>query len=108
MGFLQIARTSDIANGQMKSFTVEGKEILVINFDGKYYAINGRCTHMGGELVKGKIEGKIITCPRHGAKFDITTGKCISGPKIGVLKLKTKDEVTYEVKIENEAIKVNL
>ena len=81
--------------------------ILIINFDGKYYAINGRCTHMGGEFVKGKIEGKIITCPRHGAKFDVTTGKCISGPKIGILKLKTKDEVTYEVKIENESINVN-
>ena len=108
MGFVEITKTTDITNGQMKAVNIEGKEILVINYDGKYFAINGRCTHMGGELVKGRLEGKIITCPRHGAQFDVTTGSCIRGPKIGLIKLKTKDEVTYEVKVESDSVKVTL
>ena len=108
MGFVEITKTTDITNGQMKAVNIEGKEILVINYDGKYFAINGRCTHMGGELVKGRLEGKIVTCPRHGAQFDVTTGSCISGPKIGLFKIKSKDIVTYEVESESESIKVKL
>ena len=108
MSFVEVAKTTDITNGQMIAVNIEGKEILVINYDGKYFAINGRCPHMGGELVKGKLEGKIITCPRHGAQFDVTTGNCIKGPKIGLMKLKTKNEVTYEVKVETDSVKVKL
>ena len=108
MSFVEVSKTTDISNGQMKSFAVAGKEILVINYDDKYYAIDGRCTHMGAELVKGKLEGKIITCPRHGSKFDVTTGSCISGPKIGFIKLKAKDEAAYENKVENNPIKLNV
>ncbi|MFC2033281.1 Rieske (2Fe-2S) protein [Chloroflexota bacterium] len=108
MSLIEIAKTTDISNGQMKSFTAEGKEILIINYDNKYFAVDGRCTHMGGELAKGKLEGKIVTCPRHGAKFDVTTGSCISNPKIGFIKLKAKDEATYEVKVENNTIRINL
>ena len=108
MSFVEVAKTPDISNGQMKSFAIEGKEILLINYNDKYFAMDGRCTHMGGELVKGKLEGKILTCPRHGSKFDVTTGSCINGPKIGFIKLKAKDEAIYEVKVENNTIKVNL
>lgn len=108
MGFVEITKTTDITNGQMKAVNIEGKEILVINYDGKYFAINGRCTHMGGELVKGRLEGKIVTCPRHGAQFDVTTGSCIRGPRIGLIKLNAKDEVTYEVKVESDSVKVKL
>ena len=108
MSFVDVAKTTDISNGQMKSFTVEGQEILVIKYEDKYFAINNRCTHMGGELSKGKLEGKIVTCPKHGSKFDVTTGRCVSGPKIGFIKLKAKDETSYEVKVENNTIKVNL
>ncbi|MFC1993471.1 Rieske (2Fe-2S) protein [Chloroflexota bacterium] len=108
MSFVEVAKTTDITNGQMKAIHVEGKEILVINYDGKYFTIDARCTHMGGELVKGSLKGKIVTCPRHGAKFDVTTGSCISGPKIGLFRLKSKDIVTYEVNIESDSVKVNL
>ena len=55
-----------------------------------------------------QLEGKIATCPRHGSKFDISTGKSISGPKIGFLKLKTKKEPSYEIKIEGDKIKVKI
>ena len=95
--FFEVAKTDEIPEGIMKPLIVQGKEILVVNYNGNYYAINRRCSHMGGDLSRGKLEGKIVTCPRHGSRFDITTGVSISGPKIGFLKLKTKNEPVYEV-----------
>lgn len=108
MSFLNVAKTGDIPEGTMKPITAGDMEILVINYNGSYYAINRKCTHMGGDLSKGKLEGKIVTCPRHGSKFDVTTGVSISGPKIGFLKLKTKNVPVYEVKVEGNSINVNI
>ncbi|MHB1376563.1 MAG: Rieske (2Fe-2S) protein, partial [Candidatus Humimicrobiaceae bacterium] len=108
MEYLEVGKTGEITEGTMKAYKVQGKDILIVNYGGKYYAIGGKCTHMGGDLSKGKLDGKIVTCPLHGSKFDITTGESISGPKIGFLKLKTKSEPSYEVKIEGDIIKVNI
>jgi len=108
MSFFEVAKTNEIPEGTMKPIIAQGKEILVVNYNGNYYAINRKCTHMGGDLSKGKLDGKIVTCPRHGSRFDVTTGKSISGPKIGFLKLKTKDESVYKVKVEGNSIKVNI
>jgi len=108
MAYLEVGKTSEINKGEMKAYIVGGNNILVVNYEGKYYAIGGTCTHMGGDLSKGKLDGKIIICPRHGSRFDITTGESISGPKIGFLKLKTGNEPSYEVKIEDNTIKVSI
>jgi len=108
MEYLEVAKTSEIAEGAMKAFTVKGIDILVVNYEGKYYAIGGKCTHMKGDLSKGRLDGKIITCPRHGSRFDVTTGESISGPKIGFLKLKTGSEPSYDVKIDDGIIKINI
>ncbi len=108
MEYLEVGKIGEITEGTMKSYMVQGNNILVVNYNGSYYAIGGKCTHMGGDLSKGKLDGKIVTCPRHGSKFDITTGQSISGPKIGFLKLKTGNEPTYEVKIEGDTIRVNI
>ena len=108
MGYLEVGKISDIAEGEIKAYTVQGKDIIVVKYNGKYYAIGSKCTHRGGDLSKGKLEGKIVTCPLHGAKFDITNGENISGPKIGLLKIKTNNEPFYEVKIEGDSIKVNI
>jgi len=106
MKFVDVAGTDEIPSGEMKAFKVEEKEILVVNCGGEYCAIGNKCTHRGGELSKGKLEGNIVTCPRHGSQFDVKTGKCIAGPKIGPLKLKTKGEPVYAVKVEGSRIKV--
>jgi 3-phenylpropionate/trans-cinnamate dioxygenase ferredoxin component len=108
MSLTEVCKTSQVAPGTMKAFQVEGKKILIANIDGNYYAINNACTHMGGDLSKGTLDGQIITCPRHGSRFDVTTGKSISGPKIAFLRLTTKDEIAYEVKVEGDSIKINL
>ena len=108
MSLIEVGKTNQVPPGVMKLFQVEGKKILVVNVEGKIYAINGVCTHLGGDLSKGKLEGKIITCPRHGSRFDVTTGESVSGPKMAFLKLKTKNETIYEVKIEGESIKIDM
>ena len=108
MGFVKIGKIFDVKDGTMKKFEVEGKEILVSNIGEKYYAINNKCTHRNGDLSQGKLEGNIVTCPKHGSKFDITTGKVISGPKIPLLKLKINDEEKYEIKIDGENILIKI
>ena len=108
MSYIEVGLISQVPPGTMKSFSAGGKQVCVSNIDGKLYAINNVCTHAGGDLSKGKLEGKIVTCPNHGSKFDVTTGKCIAGPKIGFLKFKAKDETVYEVRVEENRIKINI
>ena len=105
---IEVAKTNQVPPGVMKLFQVEGKKILVVNVAGKVYAINGVCTHLGGDLSKGQLEGKIITCPKHGSRFDVTTGESVSGPKMAFLQFKTKNETIYGVKIEGESIKIDM
>jgi 3-phenylpropionate/trans-cinnamate dioxygenase ferredoxin subunit len=108
MAFVKVAETSEIPIGTMKMVKPGETEILIVNVDGTFYAIRNRCTHQGGDLSQGKLEGNVVTCPRHGSRFDVTTGKNLSGPKIGFLRLKTDDEPSYAVKVEENAILVNI
>ena len=59
-----------------------GKEIMVANVDGKYYAVSDRCGHMNGRLSMGTLVENIVTCPLHYSRFDVTTGKVIAGPRL--------------------------
>ena len=92
--------TSEIVPGKMKAVKLGDREILIINVDGTFYAIGQKCTHLGGDLSKGKLEGKIITCPRHGSQFDVSDGNVITGPTILFMHPKIKDIRTYELRIE--------
>ena len=108
MNFVEVGKASEVPVGSMKLFVVQGKEILVVNYEGKHYAMGGRCPHMNGGLSKGKLEGKTVTCPRHGSVFDVTTGACITGPKIVFLRFRAKSAPIYEVKVEGGSIQVNI
>jgi 3-phenylpropionate/trans-cinnamate dioxygenase ferredoxin subunit len=108
MSLVEVCQVSDVPKGTMKSYSVDGKQVCISNIDGKIYAINNVCTHADGNLSKGKLEGNIVICPNHGSKFDVTTGKCMSGPKIGFFRIKAKDDTSYEVKIEGNKIKINV
>lgn len=104
MEFAEVAKTSEIMVGKMKSVKLDQKEILVVNVDGKYFAIGNKCTHKGGDLSKGSLLGNTVTCPRHGAKFDVTTGRVISKPKILFFRPDIDSEPTFEVKVEGEKV----
>ena len=108
MVYTKVARASEIPAGSMKMIMFAGREILVANVNGKYYAIPDRCTHNNGDLSKGTLEGNIVTCPKHGQRFDLTTGKSIQGPKVGFLKLKGKDANQVAAKVEGDDLLIDL
>jgi len=95
--FVKVAETTEVPPGKMKKVKVDGKEILIVDVEGKYYAIGNKCTHRGGDLSKGSLSGKVVKCPRHGAKFDVTTGEVATGPA-------KKSETTFEVRVEGKNI----
>jgi len=102
--FIKVAETSELPLGQMKVVKLAEKEILIVNVNNVYYAIGNSCTHMHGELSKGMLEGNTLTCPKHKAKFDVTTGKVVSGPKVPLMHPKIKDDTVYAVKVEGKDI----
>ncbi len=106
--FVKVASKSEIPVGKMKKIQLEGKEILVANVGGNIYGIAALCTHREGDLSQGSLDGNIVTCPVHGAKFDVTTGKVISGPKMVFFQPKIADATTYLVKVENEDVLIKL
>jgi nitrite reductase/ring-hydroxylating ferredoxin subunit len=106
LSFVKVADTSEIPAGTMKKVTINGKEILVANVNGKYYAIGNRCTHHDGDLSRGSLGGGTVTCPKRRAKFDVTTGKVVLSPKLLFLRLKIKDEPFYQAKVEGKDILV--
>ena len=80
VGFVKVARIEDVAIGGGKMVEVGGKKIAIFNVDGNYYAIDNTCTHKGGPLSEGGLDGKEVTCPWHGAVFDVTTGEVLGPP----------------------------
>jgi nitrite reductase/ring-hydroxylating ferredoxin subunit len=77
----------------------EGEQVALFNVDGTIYAISDSCTHVGGQLSQGEVEGTIVTCPLHGATFDLTTGSAESPP--------ADEAVTsYQVQVEGDEIQV--
>lgn len=77
-----VANASAIPPGTTKRVVVDGKEILICNVDGNFYAIDDICTHDGGSLDQGDLEGDRIMCPRHGAYFDVKTGVALTLPAV--------------------------
>ena len=108
MEFVRVADKAELPANKMMIVDVGGKDVLLANVDGSYYAIANRCTHLGGSLGKGVLEGSIVTCPRHGSRFDVKTGKNVGGAKIGFIKMNVRDEQNYAVKVEGTDILVGI
>lgn len=102
--FVRVASKGEIPAGKTLIVKINNNEVLLVNLAGNFYAISKKCTHMGGDLSKGKLEGNIVTCPRHKAKYDVTNGKVVSHPKMGLLHPKAKDLTTYQVKVDQDSI----
>jgi 3-phenylpropionate/trans-cinnamate dioxygenase ferredoxin subunit len=78
--WIDVARVDDFAPGDWQTVDIDDVLVAVFNLDGKYFALEDICTHDGGTLTGGDIEGNEIVCPRHGARFDITTGEALTEP----------------------------
>ena len=95
--FLKVADTKDIPPSKMKEVQVDGENICVANVEGKYYAIGSICTHEGGPLADGTLEGYEVECPWHQSKFDVRTGEVTSPPA-------SEPEPSYEIKVDGNKI----
>ena len=80
MTWLQVARADAIADGDYAQLEVDGALVAVFNIHGTFYAIEDTCTHDGGELAGGAVEGDVVICPRHGARFCLRTGAALTPP----------------------------
>jgi len=98
MGRVVMGKTSDFPPGKMQMISVEGKDVLVLNLDGSYYAIDDTCTHMGASLTEGQLEGSTVICGWHGANFDCKSGKLEKFPA------KINDLKSYKVVIESDDV----
>ena len=93
-----VCKTTQISVGQMKKISVDGKDIVVANIGGDYFAMNDTCTHASASLSEGKIEDSTIICDWHGAQFDCKNGKLIKFPA------KIDDLEVYNVVVEEDNI----
>jgi len=126
--YVEVAKIDEIPPGNMKHVELDGKEIVLSNVNGKFYAMDERCGHMNARLSNGNINQNIVTCPFHAAKFDISTGKKVGEPVLEIPPdmeplppkwqkymenvgkemsyIKTYNQNTYEVTIEGDLIKI--
>ncbi len=130
MSFIKVAKTQEIPAGKMKHFEVNGKEVLLANVAGQFFATSDRCPHSNARLSMGRLDGKTLICPLHFARFDVTTGELKAGPaemnlgdvtklppefvqtltRMGeiIANIKTYDLRVYPIKIDGNDILVNV
>jgi nitrite reductase/ring-hydroxylating ferredoxin subunit/hemoglobin-like flavoprotein len=92
-------RASDLMAGQIRLVRVDEENVAVFNVDGTFFATQEACTHQGGPLSEGILEGSCITCPIHGSRFDVTTGAVVRGPA-------TRPVRTYRVEVKEDIASV--
>ena len=99
--FIKVAAQDELEEGGLLAVEVDGEPICLAKVDGRVYAFTDNCTHISGPLNEGDLEGCVLTCPWHGAQFDVRTGKVLRGPA-------RQNILTYPVKVEDESILINL
>ena len=99
--FVKVAKTDEVSPGQARLVEVDGKEIALFNVAGSFHAIDNKCTHVGGPLCEGEINGVEVTCPWHGATFDVTSGQVL-GPPAGEAVSR------YNVRVEGPDVEIEV
>lgn len=102
MGKIIAGKISDITPGKMIKVSVDGRDVLVANIDGNYFATDDSCTHSGSSLSEGKLDGCTITCGWHAAEFDCKTGKLTKFPA------KINDLTSYKVTVESDSVFIEM
>ncbi len=114
-GYVEVMKAGDLQDGQMKSVKAGGRDILVAKVGGKFYAAEGKCPHMGGNLAHGKLKGTVLTCPLHGSQFELKDGSVVRWTKwpgivVAVTKLIRRPRAikTFPVKVEGDKVLVEV
>ena len=97
--WIAVCALSDLPPGEHRVLDVDGAQVAIFNLAGQLYAIEDVCTHDGGVLTGGPVEGDRIVCPRHGARFCIRTGAALSAPAF-------EATATFPVRVENGIVQV--
>jgi 3-phenylpropionate/trans-cinnamate dioxygenase ferredoxin subunit len=82
MGWVAVAPAGQVPEGTLKVFRLGDRRVAVSRVGGTFYAMDDLCTHDEGPLGEGTLEGTAVECPRHGARFDVTTGAALSMPAV--------------------------
>jgi len=98
-GFVPVTRASELSPGAMTWVALDRERVLIANVDGCFYALQDSCGHRQAPLSKGTLEGHVIECPLHFARFDVHTGKLLSGPTAA-------DVPTYQVLVDGDTVYV--
>ena len=101
MGFVKVLQENNLGLNEIKGVQADGKNVLVANINGKYFAIGNVCTHMGCRLSSGKLIGENVECPCHGSTYNVKSGSTVKGPA-------KEPEPVYQVKVEIGQILVNV
>jgi len=99
--FVKVATTDELEDEQAKLVEVEGQKIALVRVAGNFYALSDTCTHRGGPLSEGTVEGTEVTCPWHGARFDIKTG-AVLGPPAG------REVRSYPVRVAGADVEIEV
>ena len=102
MGKIIAGKVSEIPSGRMIKITMDGKEVLVANIDGDFFAVDDSCTHSGASLSEGTLDGCVVTCGWHKAEFDCKTGKLVKFPA------KINNLGAYNVTVEDDNVFVEM
>lgn len=99
MSFERAAKADEVPPGTIRELQLDGKTIALANVNGKFFAINNVCLHRAGPLGEGELDGQFVTCPWHGWQYDVTSGKVVQNPAVGV--------ETYPVEVRGDDIFVD-
>lgn len=109
--FIEVCKKDELKDGAMKKVDIKGREILIARIGDKFYCVDGRCPHLGGDLSKGTLDGTVVTCPLHHSQFDLSDGRVIRWTNwTGLVSTITKafksprPLVTHEIKLEGDQV----
>jgi nitrite reductase/ring-hydroxylating ferredoxin subunit len=108
MNFIRATSTTEVLEGKTKKVVVGGKDFLIANVKGEFYALSNICPHAGGSLADGTLNGSTITCKKHGAQFDLKTGEAVGDAKILFFKTKPKNAGCYKVQLNGTDVMIGV
>ncbi len=113
--WLKVPEAGKLTRGSMKEILAGGRKILLVRSGETYYATDNYCSHMGGKLSEGNLNGTVVTCPRHGSQFDVTDGTVVRWLKgtgllttIGKMITSPKPIRTYPLKMEDDRLLIQV
>lgn len=99
--YLTVAQTGEVPSGKSKVVDIGGHRIALFNVNDQYFAVDDECPHAGGSLSEGDVDGVIIECPLHGARFDLASGQVLSPPaETGV--------ASYNVRVQGNDVMIEI